>query len=82
MGSYLDDIAKEFTTHTMASLVKNPFVPDVDVPDYRGRTDIVPTEQRQVLVTEGKRVLTNVIVEPIPSNYGRVIYNGSTIRIV
>ena len=64
---HLNDVAKEFTTNSMASMVRNPFVGGgSDVPEYRGSTDITPTEHRQVLATSGKRINSNVIIEPIP----------------
>lgn len=53
---------------------------DLDV--YTGQTTVVPSEVQQILQTDGKKIKSDVIIEPIPSNYGRIIWNGSTMTIV
>lgn len=50
-------------------------------PIYRNQTVVIPTEEDQVLSTKNKVVSDDIIVKAIPSNYGRVSYNGSTLRI-
>lgn len=54
-----------------------PIVPDV----YIGETVVTPNEETQTLYTNGKNMPSNVIVNPIPSNYGRIAWNGSTITV-
>jgi hypothetical protein len=49
--------------------------------DYDGEYDITPSSAAQVFQTEGKRVLHDFVVEPIPQNYGLITYNGSTITV-
>ncbi len=49
--------------------------------DYDGDYDITPSAIQQVFSTEGKRVLHDFIVEPIPNNYGLITYNGSIITV-
>jgi len=51
------------------------------VPAYEGEYTVTPSEQEQTLETSGKRLAQNVIVEPIPSNYGRISYSGSVITV-
>ena len=48
---------------------------------YAGDTDVIPSEQVQTLETAGKEVLRNITIQPIPSNYGKITYNGSTILV-
>ena len=48
---------------------------------YTGATDVIPSEQVQTLETAGKELLRNITVQPIPSNYGKITYNGSTILV-
>ena len=50
-------------------------------PDYQGPTEITPSEQEQTLVTSQKSVLENIVINPIPQNYGLITWNGSTIRV-
>ena len=51
------------------------------VPAYEGEYIVTPSELMQTLDTSGKRLAENVIVEPIPSNYGRISYSGSVITV-
>lgn len=54
-----------------------PIFPD----SYKGRSTITPTEEVQTLPTKGLMMTSDVIVNPIPKNYGLITYNGSTITI-
>ena len=50
-------------------------------PVYTGDTVITPTQQTQVLRTEQKSVLTDITINPIPSNYGLITWDGSTLTV-
>lgn len=52
-----------------------------DLEEYTGPHTVVPSDQRQVLKTAGKRMTANIIVEPVPNTYGRILWNGSTLTI-
>lgn len=43
-----------------------------DYPTYEGATEITPTRSTQVFPTAGQVVLTDLIVNPIPRNYGLI----------
>ena len=49
--------------------------------EYEGPYEVTPTEETQVLPTEARTLIENIIVNPIPSNYGRIVYNGSVITV-
>lgn len=51
------------------------------VPTYDGGLSITPTDQEQVIEIQGKMASQNIVVEPIPSNYGRIIWDGSHLSI-
>ena len=51
------------------------------LPAYTGVTEITPTNEVQVLETERKSVLENIVINPIPSNYGLITWNGSTLLV-
>lgn len=53
---------------------------EIDI--YDGPLDIEPSNIAQVLETSEKKITDNIIIEPIPSNYGRIIWNGATMTIV
>lgn len=53
----------------------------VETQPYEGEYVVTPSEETQILPTARKRLEQNVIVEPIPSNYGRISYSGSVITV-
>lgn len=52
-----------------------------DRPAYTGPTEVDPTQGTQILYTANKTVLSNITVNPIPSNYGLITWNGSTLTV-
>ena len=53
----------------------------IDVDLYDGPTEITPSEDTQVLQTANRTVLQDIIVNPIPPNYGRITWNGSVLTV-
>lgn len=53
----------------------------VERPAYEGETEITPTAQAQILRTNGKRMTADIVVNPIPNNYGLITYYGSTLTV-
>lgn len=49
--------------------------------DYEGSYTVTPGESPVVLMTQEHNMTANVTVEAIPSNYGRISYNGSTLTV-
>ena len=60
--------------------VSPPFMPVYPTP-YEGEYTVVPGEDAQALPTAGKSLAQDVTVEPIPSNYGRIAWNGAAIMV-
>jgi len=52
-----------------------------DLPTYTGETVITPSTTEQVLNTADKVVARNIVINPIPSNYGLITWNGSTLTV-
>lgn len=52
-----------------------------DMPEYEGEYTVTPTQQTQVLQTHGKRMTRDVTINPIPSNYGLITWNGATLTV-
>lgn len=52
-----------------------------DLPTYTGETVVTPSETEQVLATADKVVTRNIVINPIPSNYGLITWNGSTLTV-
>ena len=56
-------------------------VTEHDLPVYSGQTEITPSEETQTLQTANRTVLQNIVINPIPSNYGLITWNGSTLTV-
>ena len=48
---------------------------------YDGPYSVTPSDSEQVLHTANKAMQRDVVIAPIPSNYGKITYNGSTITV-
>ena len=48
---------------------------------YPGPYEVTPGEDEQVLDTEQKTLSGNLVVKPIPSNYGRIEWDGTSILV-
>lgn len=51
------------------------------IPDYTGEYVFTPTRETQTAYIEGMRATQNIIVNPIPSNYGLITWNGLTLTV-
>lgn len=61
--------------------VRDAIVVQTSCPIYDGATTATPTQGRQVFRTGGKKLLEDFTVEPIPSNYGLITYNGFELTV-
>lgn len=48
---------------------------------YGGEYSVTPSTTAQVLPTRNQTMKHDLTIEPIPSNYGLITYNGSTITV-
>lgn len=49
--------------------------------EYDGPYEVTPSSETQVLQTQFLKMAQNVIVNPIPSNYGLVTWNGAVLTV-
>ena len=63
-----------------ASLKAHEGIPVYPSP-YSGTIDITPTEEAQTVPTSGYMMMTDIVVEPIPSNYGLITWDGTTLTV-
>lgn len=49
--------------------------------DYQGTYEVSPSEDAQTLETANKTLTQNVIINPIPSNYGLITWDGSVLTV-
>ena len=50
-------------------------------PSYEGDYEVTPTQQTQTLATDSLYMRGNITINPIPSNYGLITWNGSTLTV-
>lgn len=50
-------------------------------PPYKGDYIITPTHEVQKLQTKGYTMKDDIIIEPIPKNYGLISWNGRYIKV-
>lgn len=48
---------------------------------YEGEYTVTPSDLAQTIPAQGKTFLHDLIIEPIPSNYGLITWNGSTLTV-
>lgn len=48
---------------------------------YEGGYIFTPSDAVQTVFTKNKTLIDNITINPIPNNYGRITYNGSTITV-
>lgn len=64
-----------------APLVGTLSLPDTVQRPYHGEYDITPSDEEQVLDTKGKILFDDITVAAIPSNYGKITWDGHSIRV-
>lgn len=50
-------------------------------PHYGGAYEFVPSANAQVIETHGLLLDEDITIDPIPSNYGLITWDGSTITV-
>ena len=50
-------------------------------PSYEGEYEVTPTSETQTLETDSLYMRGNITINPIPSNYGLITWNGSTLTV-
>lgn len=56
-----------------------PYVPQMD--EYEGPYEVTPTTTAQTLATRGLLSTADIVVNPIPSNYGLIQWNGAVLTV-
>lgn len=53
----------------------------ITAPSYDGPYEYTPTQSTQTVQIDGKQATQDIIINPIPSNYGLVQWNGAYLMI-
>ena len=71
----VDAVESEFSVSVSSAIVVITGDP------YAGPYTVTPTNEEQVLATYHKTMTGNLTINPIPSNYGLITWNGSTLTV-
>lgn len=66
------DSALTLEVSETTSCVSNP---------YTGAYSWTPTTNQQTISINGKTATDDIVIDPIPSNYGLITWNGSTLTV-
>ena len=53
----------------------------VPVEVYQGAYEFTPTQSTQTIEIAGKKAIEDITINPIPSNYGLITWNGSVLTV-
>lgn len=57
-------------------------VPEVVEPaHYMGPYEVTPTQEEQTIPAAGMMLTRDIVVNPIPNNYGLITWNGAVITV-
>lgn len=48
---------------------------------YSGPVEFIPSQEEQVISVKGKTGKEDIVIKPIPSNYGKIEWDGSYLYI-
>lgn len=48
---------------------------------YTGEYEFTPTDEEQTIPIYGKTATRDIVINPIPSTYGKITWNGSTLTV-
>ena len=51
------------------------------VKPYAGEYEFTPTEQTQTIAINNRKAMANIVINPIPSNYGKITWTGNVLTV-
>lgn len=64
------------------TIVGNLTIPSAILPpSYEGEYEVTPSDETQTLDTDSLYMRGNITINPIPSNYGLITWNGSILTV-
>lgn len=81
-GTLTPQASLSATLSTNARLTGTLTIPEgASVRKYEGEYEVTPTEETITLSTSNLQMTHNVTINPIPSNYGLITWNGTTLTV-
>lgn len=76
-----DDVELEVGESGEIDFDTDSYIPMSNIRRYTGAYEYTPSDETQTIQIRGKEATQNIIINPIPSNYGEVIWNGATLTV-
>ena len=54
---------------------------NITIKPYQGEYVFTPTRKMQIVPTNGFTMMEDIIIKPIPNNYGLITWNGQTLTV-
>ena len=51
------------------------------IPTYQGETTFTPSDETQVIAVRNLMPTTDITINPVPNNYGKIEWNGSYLKV-
>ena len=67
--------------HGAVLIMGDTFVKTGVFPDYDGPCEVTPGPEEQILETRNTSVRADIVVGPIPQNYGLITYHANIITV-
>ena len=75
-------VSVSVNAETLGAALGTPVAKEyIDTPNYTGEYEVTPSAETQTLDTAGKRMTRPVKVNPIPSDWGHITYNGAVLTV-
>ena len=75
-------LSVDVKSETYSTEFQNPIARDyVEREPYTGAYEITPSGDLQILSTKNLRMTDNITINPVPSNYGRIDWNGQYLTV-
>lgn len=52
-----------------------------NMPMYTDSYEFTPSSEEQTISIAGKRAIGDIIIHPVPQNYGLITWNGATLTV-
>lgn len=75
------EMTASYDEKQLAVIVNPPIARQISGDIYDGEYEVTPGQSPVILSTAGKTMARSVTVNPIPSNYGLITWNGSTLTV-
>lgn len=75
------EMTASYDEKQLAVSVNPPIARQISGDIYDGEYEVTPGQSPVILPTAGKTMARSVTVNPIPSNYGLITWNGSTLTV-